>query len=167
MKIKVEVIGMGFNNTDYPGAFTLPVQQIIKSVIYGKVLQLYSGSSLIGDERVDIEHLNATKNMNVDDFIKSDNRTWDFVILDPPYAITRTDTKLNGYGIKGAISANVDRRRAVKQYLQRHTKNILWLDQCAPMIKGFSREKLWLLLPGGFHNVRILSWLKKTMDLLC
>jgi len=28
------------------------------------------------------------------------------------------------------------------------------------------RKKLWLLLPGGYHNVRVLSWLKREMKLL-
>lgn len=162
-KFDFEVLGMGMNNSDYPGAFTEPVKQIIKSVIYGKVLNLYSGSSFIGDVRVDINHPNANYKLNVDDFIKGDKEHWDWVILDPPYQITRTDVKLSSYGIKGAISANVDRRRAISQYLQRHTDNVLWLDQCVPMIRGFCRQKLWLLLPGGYHNVRVLSWLKREM----
>ena len=166
MRVLVEATGMGFNNSGYPGAFTVPVQNIINSLVSGKVLNLYSGSSLIGEERIDIEHPNATKQMNVEDFIKKDERLWDWVILDPPYAITRTDVKLNGYGIKGSVSANVIMRRLLKDYLQTHADNVLYLDYCAPMIKGFSREKLWLLLPGGFHNVRVLSWLKKHTERL-
>jgi hypothetical protein len=166
MNTKIEVLGMGFNNSGYPGAFTPVVQGIIKSHIYGKVLHLYSGSSLIGDERIDIEHPNATKKMKVEEFIQNDTRLWDWAILDPPYAITRTDAKLNGYGIKGSVSANVTMRRLLKSYLQTHTCNVFYLDYCAPMIKGFQREYLWLLLPGGFHNVRILSWLKKHTERL-
>ncbi len=162
-KFKIEAVGMGTNNTGYPGAFPPAIQSLIQSQISGKVLHLFSGSSLIGDERVDIEHPNATLNCDVEVFVREDKRNWDFVILDPPYQITRTDAKLNGYGIKGAISANVDRRRLIKDYLQRHTKNVLWLDQCAPMIKGFRRQKLWLVLPGGFHTVRVLSWLEREM----
>ena len=80
--------------------------------------------------------------------------------------ITRTDVKLNGYGIKGAVSSDVIFRRQLKQYFQRHASNILWLDICAPIIKGFYREKLWLVLTGGFHTVRVLSWLKREMELL-
>ena len=159
---------MGFNNTGYPGAFTPTVERIIKSHLSGRVLHLFSGQSLIGDERVDIEHKNATLNCNVKEFIKTDKRDWDWVILDPPYQITRTDKKLNGYGLSGAISSDVIFRRNLKIYLRSHTDNILWLDYCAPMIQGFKRQKLWLLLPGGFHTVRILSWLKRNqieMDL--
>ena len=115
---------------------------------------------------MDIEHPNATINENVKEFIKKDIRSWNWVILDPPYQITRTDVKLNGYGIKGSVSADVIFRRQLKQYFQRHTQNILWLDTCAPMITGFYREKLWLVLTGGFHTVRVLSWLKREMKLL-
>jgi len=149
--------------SDYPGAFAVEVDMAIKQTVKGSILHLYSGTSFIGDVRIDIDHKNATLNCDVEEFVKTDNRHWDFVILDPPYQITRTDVKLNGYGIKGAISANVDRRRLIKNYLQEHTDNVLWLDQCAPMIKGFYRKKLWLVLPGAFKNVRVLSWLQQEM----
>ena len=165
-KFEIEVMGMGFNNSDYAGAFTVPVQDIIKSHISGKVLHLFSGSSLIGDERVDIDHKNATINCDVKEFIKSDSRRWDWAILDPPYNITRVGTKLKGYGLSGCIASDVVFRRNLKHYFQSYVDNILWLDICAPMVKGFSRQALWLLLPGGFHTVRVLSWLQKEMDLL-
>jgi len=165
-KFEFEVLGLGMNNSDYPGAFTEPVKQIIKSVIYGKVLHLYSGSSFIGDERIDLEHPNATKNVRVEDFINSDSRDWDWVILDPPYNINNADNKLRGYGETKCAFANMPFRRKLKHYFQKHTDNILWLDFCAPTIRGFYRKELWLCLPGGFHTVRVLSWLKKEMDLL-
>jgi len=162
-KFEFEVLGMGMNTSGYPGAFTKTVQTIIKSVIYGKVLHLYSGSSLIGEERIDLEHPNATKNCRVEDFIKEDSREWDWCLLDPPYAIQRANLKLGAYGEYGSLSGNTLWRAAIRQYCQRHIQNILWLDFCAPSIKGFGRQKLWLLLPGGFHNVRVLSWLKREM----
>jgi hypothetical protein len=161
MRLTAEVLGMGFNNTGYAGAFTPVVVSIVKSITGGKILHLYSGNSLIGDERIDIEHKNATQNCDVKDFIAIDNRFWDWVILDPPYAITRADVKLKEYGIKGCVSSDVRHRRNLKEYLRKHTNNIIWLDYSAPMVSGFKREKLWLLLPGGFHTVRVLSWLKR------
>ena len=162
-KFDIEVLGMGFNNSDYSGAFTLPVVNIIRSHISGKVLHLFSGSSFIGDERVDIEHPNATLKCDVKEFIESDNRHWDWVILDPPYNITRAGAKLKGYGLVGCVASDVIFRRYLKTFFQEHTDNILWLDICAPVVKGFRREKMWLLLPGGFHTVRVLSWLKREM----
>ncbi len=162
-KFELEAITGNVLTSKYPGAFAIEVDRVIRQTISGSVLHLYSGSSLLGDLRIDIEHPNANEKCDVEDFARRDTRSWDFVILDPPYQITRTDAKLNGYGIKGAISANVDRRRLIKEYLQRHTDNVLWLDQCAPMIKGFYRKKLWLVLPGAFKNVRVLSWLQREM----
>ena len=148
---------------EYPGAFPPAVDVVIRRLITGKVLQLFSGSSIIGEERIDINHPNATQNVNVKDFIASDNREWEWIILDPPYQITQVDVKLNGYGLKGAVASDVIFRRNLKRYFQLHTENILWLDICAPMVKGFYREKLWLVLTGGFHTVRVLSWLKREM----
>ncbi len=164
-KFEFDVLGMGMNSSDYPGAFTEPVKQIIKSVVYGKVLHLYSGSSSLGDERIDLEHPSATKNMRVEDFISQDTRDWDWCLLDPPYAITRR-AKLDKYAETASLSADVQWRNRIKNYFREHIDNILWLDYCAPIITGFRRQKLWLLLPGGFHNVRILSWLKREMKLL-
>lgn len=163
-RFEFEVLGLGMNKSSYPGAFTEPVKQIIKSIISGKVLHLYSGSSLIGDERIDLGHPNATKNTRVEDFLKEDKRDWDWCLLDPPYAITRRK-KLNKYAEITSLSADVIWRNSIKDYFHWHIKNILWLDYCAPMIRGFRRKKLWLLLPGGYHNVRVLSWLQKEMDL--
>ena len=162
-KFEFEAITGNVLVNSYPGAFAVEVDRVIRQTVNGAILHLYSGTSLIGDVRIDIEHPNATINCDVEAFVKEDKRLWDFVILDPPYQITRTDVKLNGYGIKGAISANVYRRRLIKEYLQKHTENVLWLDQCAPVIQGFYRRKLWLVLPGAFKNVRILSWLKREM----
>ena len=162
-KFEVEAIAMGFNNSGYPGAFTPRIDALVRNLTFGNILHLFSGASLIGDERVDIEHTNATKHCDVGDFIESDNRDWDWVILDPPYSITRVKTKLRGYGKKEGVAGNVAMGRAIKIYLQNHTGNVLWLDVCAPMIKGFRRKKLWLVLPGGFHTVRVLSWLEQIM----
>jgi len=164
-RFEFEVLALGMNNADYPGAFTKPAQDIIKATISGAVLHLYSGSSLIGDERIDLEHPNATMHCRVEDFIKTDERLWDWILLDPPYAITRRK-KLDAYAETASLSADVVWRTQIKDYFRRQTKNILWLDYCAPMITGFRRRKLWLLLPGGYHNVRVLSWLEREMELL-
>ncbi len=162
-KFELEALAPSAPLRDYPGAFPANVETIIKRLIESRVLHLFSGSSLIGDERIDIEHPNATKNINVKEFIATDTRDWDWVVLDPPYQITRTDVKLNGYGLKGSVSADVIFRRKLKRYFQEHASNIIWLDICAPIIKGFYRKKLWLVLTGGFHTVRVLSWLKREM----
>lgn len=153
---------MGINSSGYTGAFTKPVEKLIKETISGSVLHLFSGSSLIGDERIDISCPEATLNIPVEDFIFSDIRHWDWVILDPPYKITRTE-KLKEYTMRDSLFGNVLFQESLKKYFLYHVDNILWLDINAPCFKPFIRQKLWLLLPGGFHTVRVLSWLKREM----
>jgi len=156
----IEICGLGNNITGYPGAFTPVVNNIIREVIYGKVLHLFSGVSKIGEERIDIERPEATKRQDILDFIKTDTRQWDFIILDPPYEIKRK-SKLEEYGRTSSVAADVILRRELVEYFKKHTTNILWLDMCAPLPAGFKRKKLWFLFPGGYHTIRILSWLIK------
>lgn len=159
----IEVCGMGGTyNKNYAGSFPNHVEKIIRSVIYGRVLSFFSGISRIGEERIDLLRPEATLNIDVRDFIKSDKRQWDFVIADPPYAIKSAPEKLKAYGSVSPFSGNVPFQREMAEYLRNHVKNILWLDLCAPIPKGFKRIKLWILLPGGWHRVRVLSWLKNT-----
>ena len=158
----IEILGMGNNITGYPGAFTPVVNKIISTVIAheAKVLHLFSGVSMIGDERIDIERPEATQRKNVIEFIETDNRIWDFVILDPPYEIKRK-SKIEEYGRTSSVAADVILRRKLVEYFNKCAKNILWLDMCAPLPENFQRIKLWFLFPGGYHTLRILSWLQK------
>jgi len=164
-KFEIEVLPMGVNNTGYAGAFTSNVEGVIKSVIYGKVLHLYSGRSFIGDVRVDMDCKEATHNTSVEDYISNDSTSWDWMILDPPYEIKHKD-KLKQYCDNKSLSGNIQLRHALKKYAMQNVENVLWLDQCAPNLGGFGRKKLWIFIPGGWMNVRVLSWLKREMDLL-
>lgn len=157
-----EIVGLGNNITGYPGAFTPKVDMILRDILKlhrpCSVLHLFSGVSTIGQERIDIERPEATKRVDVLDFIDKDNRDWDFVILDPPYEIKRK-AKLQVYGRASSVAADVELHRKIEEYFRNHAENILWLDMCAPLPKGFKRLKLWFLFPGGYHTIRILSWL--------
>ena len=161
-KFEHEVLFMGVNDSGYAGAFTKEVQAVINSVIYGKVLHLYSGVSLIGEERIDLESPQATANMMVEDFIESDDREWDWALLDPPYAI-KSLNKIKDYAETSSLTGNIEWRVKIKDYFKLHCSNVLWLDYCAPIIQGFKRQKLWFFLPGGYHHIRVLSWLKREM----
>lgn len=155
----IEIGGLGMNRTGYPGGFTPTVQRIINQVIYGKVLHLFSGVSKIGDIRIDIEREEATHREDVLEFIENDVRRWDFVILDPPYELNKK-SKIEVYGRTSSIAADVFLRNKLADYFLNHTNNVLWLDMCAPLPKGFKRKKLWFLFPGGYHTLRVLSWLE-------
>ena len=166
--VNCTVIGMGINSTGYPGAFTPVVERLINNIIglHGKhtVLHLFSGRSDIGDERVDLERQEATLRENVLAFISRDKRDWDFVVLDPPYEIQRK-SKLAAYGSVSSVAADVIMRRALASYLREHANEVVWLDGCAPLPAGFARKHLWLLLPGSYHTVRVLSWLTRKPSL--
>lgn len=164
-KFEYEALHAGPPVDDYPGAFAKPVREVIKSLISGDVLHLYSGASFIGNERIDTEHPNATINCPVEDFIVSDRRDWDWVILDPPYEIKHKD-KLRAYADNKSVSGNILIRQALIKYFRLHTNNVLWLDQCPPIFTGFKRVKLWFFMNGAWDTIRVLSWLKREMNLL-
>ena len=160
-KFNYEALGMGTARGDYDGQFTPAVEKLIKYWLNkypGKVLHLFSGASRIGDVRIDIDNPNATLNIDVEDYLKESKDNFEWVLLDPPYLVESHDLK--GYKISKAFSADVPARRLFQEWAQEHTKRIIWLDLCAPLPKGFEREKLYFLLPGGYRNVRVLSILK-------
>lgn len=166
-KIEIEAKHLGFNKSGYAGAFSPNIQDLIKSLIYGRVLHLYSGISSIGDVRIDLERPEATHNISVEKWITSDENHWDWCILDPPYKMDKSELyKLKQYAERESVWGNQLIQAGLKKYFARHVDNILWLDYCAPIFKPFRRRKLWLMLPGGFHSVRVLSWLERESNLL-
>lgn len=164
-QFKVIVLAMGTAKGDYPGQFTPVVKNIILEQIegYSNVLHLFSGRSKIGDVRVDIDNQNATLQTDVVSFLEQDKEFWDYTILDPPYGIQTRD-KLSSYGKVGSIGGNTAMRMTLKKWAMNHTWRILWLDHCAPMIPFFKRVILWILLPGGFRYLRVLSLLENTLN---
>jgi len=158
----IEICGMGGNYSGYPGAFPTKVEKIIKDTIHGRVLNLFSGVSKIGNVRVDLLRKEATINSDVFDFIQKSKLIYDFVIVDPPYAIKSAPNKLKIYGSIKPFTGNVPYQRKMSEFLKTHARNVLWLDCSAPLPAGFKREKMWVLLPGGWHFIRVLSHLKNT-----
>jgi adenine-specific DNA methylase len=73
------------NGGHYPGSFTKKEYDWIHQFSTGKVLHLFSGSSLFGDCRVDLSHENATKNADVFEFLEQNSIYYDTILLDPPY----------------------------------------------------------------------------------
>lgn len=181
-----EFKGMGLQTKGYPGAFTPVVERDIKKALFTirrqkgkgnkiKVLHLFSGVSAIGDVRVDIDRQEATDRVDVMDFIEQDQRWWDVVLLDPPYSIQNSrklllgeyvSNTVGGYGRVSSAAADVPMRNALTNYFIRKTNNVLWLDMCVPYPTamkraGFKRQKLYFYFPGGFHTMRVMSWLRR------
>lgn len=164
-RIEYDVLGWGIPKGTYPGQFTPTAIDIIKGRIAGcgKVLHLFSGSSSIGDVRIDLSHPNATHNMDVFEFIKGDGELWDYTILDPPYEMSDRTKKEMGYKQQSnLIAVSKNHRKVFCDWAMEHTYNILWLDVCAPFFDPFQRVKLWFFLTGGYKHIRVLSELRNT-----
>lgn len=160
--IEVKPISQGFPVSDYDGAFPMKVERQIKMLAGSPCLHLFSGSSKIGDERVDFAHPNATIKGDVIEFLKHDDRQWKWVVIDPPYKIDNAAKKLSDYQDYTAISASIPKRDAICSYLKGHAENILWLDRVSPLVWGFYRKKVWLFIHlNGWNNVRVLTWLAR------
>jgi len=158
---KCEAIAFGTPEGTYPGMFSPPLIKLLKSLIgQDKTLHLFSGSSTIGHTRIDLEHEAATHNIDVIDFLKKDDNIWDWVILDPPYEGSESLYKDMNYAKPCPIGQDQKLRSFITKWFNDHAINILWFDWCAPIWSGVKREKVWLVLPGGYRKVRALSHLK-------
>lgn len=150
----------------YVGQFPIPIRKLIKSLVDGEVLHLYSGSSDIGTVRIDLARPEATHNTSVEEFITTDTSSWDWCILDPPYRLIQSSI-IKEYQDGRPLSGNALLRDRLCLYFQRHVQNVLWLDYCCPKIRGFERKAIWLILPTRvFENVRCLTWLFKVSPYL-
>ena len=155
--IEVKPEFMGFHRGDYPGAFPPKVEERIRKIVASPCLHLFSGSSRIGDERVDLTNPNATVNQDVFVFIMGERRTWKWVLADPPYDMVRPMP----YAQTKSFLGDVYRQKAMGYFLRAHADCVLWFDYVSPCPPGFEREKTWLYLPGGWKKVRALTWLKR------
>ena len=160
--IEVKPEFMGFHNGDYPGAFPPKVAERIRMIAASPCLHFFSGSSKIGDERIDLTHPNATRNMDVFDFCQSDNRDWEFLVLDPPYALSDRNVERMGYAKHDTwLWSSKTRRDILEDYIFAHIRQILWFDTVSPCPRGFYRERTWLYIKGGYTSIRALTWLKR------
>jgi hypothetical protein len=159
LEVKPEV--MGIQMTGYVGAFPPQVARRIGQLAEHPILHLFSGTSLLGDERIDLAQPNATKHMDVLEFVQSDERDWKFLVADPPYEIDHAQEKLFQYAARGAVSASVPLRTAIERYARKHVENILWFDICVPPFRGFELHQVWLYRPMGWAKIRALSWFKR------
>lgn len=161
-----ECLYMGINNTGYAGGFGANVVNVIKSLIESPCLHLFSGTSKIGDIRVDIERPEATINCDVFDFIKDNKQHWKWCVLDPPYKIENAHSDLKQYGDWTCVTASVPKRRALEEFFIKYCDNVLWLDLASPKPQGFVRKKVWTFIPSSYQHIRALTWLKRSADKL-
>jgi hypothetical protein len=159
--LELEPVFSASHRGNYQGAFPPKIEEMIKNRLGSPSLHLFSGSSKLGDVRVDLAHPNATIHQDVYQFIQSDGRDWAWVVLDPDYAIQRASIKLSGHARYDSVAGNVLAWRLIEDFLKLHADNVFWFDQCSPCPPGFERSKTWLFIPGAYKSVRALTWLKR------
>ena len=86
----MDVITVSNGSNKYPGDFTNKEILIIKKYAKGRIINLFSGSSTIGDFRIDFAHSNATENSDVFDWLENLGIGFKIyhqqsVIIDAPY----------------------------------------------------------------------------------
>lgn len=153
----------------YKGSFHPNVAKKIELIIHKKYcVHLFSGSSKLGDVRVDIENPNATINDNVYDFIqnyKLPNNTYSILLLDPDYHIKRANLKLKPHGIKKSLAGNVLAHKLIYNFLDNNKfDEILLLDYCSPVFKNFEELQSWRIKYQGWVNNRTLTWYKRFLN---
>jgi hypothetical protein len=168
--MKADIIFGGLHDGEYPGAFPPKVENIILKLIGADtpVLHLFSGSSEIGDVRVDTNpESKATHTANVFDFLKFPvaEREWKWVIGDPDYCDEQSKRLgRKGQFNSGKVFADWRDERKLSSFMDSYARNIIWLDRRMPgFSRNFERKKVWLIFQGGWRNVRVLQWLSKTM----
>ena len=165
-----DVKGMGTASGRFPGEFTVTVARLIQTIFayvktqqwgQGPVLHLFSGASGLGDVRVDLSSDAATDKVDVFEWLKSDvaQQKYSVVLLDPPYDLSPKKMRSIGYAGWKPLATSVPHRQAFATWARQWACSVVWLDACAPKPKGFDRAAMYTLLPGGYHRVRILSFL--------
>lgn len=145
----------------YKGSFHPNVEKVIRNVIGNKYcVHLFSGSSQIGNIRVDIDNPNATNNQNVYDFIQEYQlrETNSILLLDPDYHLKRNDLKLKPHGIKESLAGNVLAHKLFYSFLDRnHFDEILLLDLCSPSFSNYKEKHFWRVKYQGWVHNRTLT----------
>ena len=66
----IDILKVGNGTKDYPGNFTKKEVNIINSFSTGKIINIFSGKSKIGDLRLDFSCKEATNNCDVFEYLE-------------------------------------------------------------------------------------------------
>jgi len=152
------------NQTGYQGGFPETVERKIEKLASkeDKVLHLFSGSSKVGDIRVDINpESNANCVMDVRDFFETEEarQKWDLVIADPDYnknqakKLDRPESLVSTqiWSNQGGITEKF------QDFFDSYAKKVLWFDYRVPKIDNFELERAWIFHRWYLGKIRALT----------
>jgi hypothetical protein len=156
----LKLVKVGNGSDEYPGNFTKQEITIINRFKKGKTLNLFSGRSLIGNERIDFSCKEATINQDVFEFLKKNDLYFDTVILDPPYNsnFARIYEKLGNTPKQFIVFANSDKTAALFDLIEEkvNPKRIIIKSWNYYVPKNFKMLDAFVCYPGGYRKSTIL-----------
>ena len=167
MKNKIDIINVGNGSNEYFGNFTKKENKIILENCTGKILNLFSGKSKIGNIRIDFKFGNY--NIDVFDYLNDINeiRKHNFktVIIDASYN-QKFGNKYQQFGNtpkQFIIFANTKDTTKLFNIITKKIKpNIIILKSWNYYIpKGYFLKKGYLCYAGGFRKSTLLLILMK------
>ena len=167
---KIEIINVGNGSNQYPGDFTKEENQIILRNCKGKVLHLFSGSSEIGDLRIDFTHKNATHKWDVFEFLEYNNlQDFNTIIIDAPYNKRFADKyqKIGNTPKQFIIFADTKRTTKLFYYINIINPEIIilksWNYYC---LKRYKIKSCYICYSGGFRKSTFLIIMKREQIIL-
>jgi len=164
-KNKIEIITVGNGNSEYFGNFTKKENNIILKNCTGKILNLFSGKSKIGNIRIDFEYGNCTMNVfdwldNISEFIDY----FDTIIVDAPYnkKFGNKYQKIGNTPKQFIIFANTKQTTLLwNKIIELNPKRIILKSWNYYIPKGYILEKGYLCYAGGYRKSTLLLILHK------
>jgi len=165
---KLKIITIGNNKSNFIGAFVNKEINIIKKWIEPPCLHLFSGSSLIGETRIDISHQNATHNIDVFEYLKLAPNTNNTIIIDAPYN-KKYEEIYNTHGLiftSFSIFANTPKTSLLWKLISKLAPKIIILKSWNYYIlKNYYLNDGYLCYSGGYRKPTILLKMKKYLAL--
>ena len=162
--MNLEIINVGNGNKNYPGNFTKKEITIIKKWCTGKILNLFSGKSEIGNVRIDFTYGNIIGNV-FDILNEYDFYDFDTVIIDAPYN-QKFGNKYQKIGntpkqfiIFASTKLTTELFNLIKNNINPDIIIIKSWNYYIP--KDYYLEKGYLCYPGVFRKSTILENIKK------
>lgn len=160
----ISLIYSSNGNSDYPGNFTKEEITLINRYLAGKILNLFSGRSLIGHERIDYSCNEATKNMDVFEYL-TEPGSFDTVIIDAPYNTWFADKykKIGDTPEQFIIFASAEKTTRLFTLIEEKIKPAVIIIKSWNYYipAGYNLEKLFVCYPGGYRKSTMLLIAKR------
>lgn len=167
--MSLEIIKVDNGSKDYHGNFAKLERELILEYCKGKVLNLFSGISLIGNIRVDYACKEANVNMDVFDFLLNYSidcyDKFNTVIIDAPYnqKFANIYQKVNDTPKQFIIFANTRDTTKLFELIQNKIDpdRIILKSWNYYLLAGYFLKKGFLCYAGGFRKSTILEIMDK------